>query len=207
MLERSVVGASELAHLGSLLYVVRHVAPWLFVHRWLPCHHCLLLVWEKERRESHCSPGGCHRRLCVIGCNIACFLWEKSNGEGEGHLPGWMSTMTTTCVIIVWTWHVRWCATSFLTHTLSKRRALMGRWRVIATLLSLLGCAAVVMGGRMMIARGGGGGDTTEVVAVDDGGWEGKGFVCCWCVCDVPSKCCLRGSLLKTQWSLTWYIT
>jgi len=44
MLERSVVGASELAHLVSLLYVVRRVAPWSFVCRWLPCRRCLFLV-------------------------------------------------------------------------------------------------------------------------------------------------------------------
>jgi len=127
VLERSVVGASELAHLVSLLYVVRRVAPWSFVCRWLPCRRCLLLVWEIERGRVIAHLGvvhlRCHsfaiiasrRRSCVVGCYVACFLWEQINGEGDGHLAGWMWMMTTTCVIIVWTWHVRWRATSCLT--------------------------------------------------------------------------------------------
>jgi len=67
VLERSVVGASELAQLVSLLYIVRRVAPWSFVRHWLPCRRCLLLVSEIERgRESHCSPGGCPSSLSFI---------------------------------------------------------------------------------------------------------------------------------------------
>jgi len=86
VLERSVVGASELAHLGSLLYVVRHIEPWSFVCRWLPCCRCLLLVREIERGREIAHLGvvhlRCHsfaiilshRRSCVVSCYAACFL-------------------------------------------------------------------------------------------------------------------------------------
>ena len=103
MLERSVVGASELAQLVSLLYVVHRVAPWLFVRRWLPCRRCLLLVSEIERgRESHCSPGGCpsswsfirHRRK---SSSIVCrwlqrrLLLMRKKRWGRGGSLTWMN--------------------------------------------------------------------------------------------------------------------
>ena len=84
MLERSVVGASELAHLGSLLYVICRVEPWLFVHHWLPCCCCLLLVWEKERGRSHIAHLGVViiDRVSLVAMSLAS-CEKKVMGKGR----------------------------------------------------------------------------------------------------------------------------
>jgi len=122
----------------------------------------------------HCNHCSSIVSCCIVIGDVAPAFWvRKWEGGVAAHLKSWGQ----------WWWQVsslsgrRGTSVDMPGHRQSKGCMLMGWWHVIATVLSLLGCAEVVAGGWTLMVSGGGGceGDrgVWVVVAVDDG-WEGN---------------------------------
>jgi len=149
-------------------------------------HHCTSFVVCHLRHSSI-------RPSLVLGNVASASCVRKGMGE-VSHSPGWMRTVTMTCIVTVCTmWHIRWCARSSPSAIFP---CPLGWWRGVAMLSLWLACAVVVRGVERWVWKVGSGYGLWVAVAVDGGGGkETKVFVCWCCVYAVLGKCCLRGSV------------
>jgi hypothetical protein len=134
---------------------------------------CGCFLCEKRRGEGDSCHSSGHCRSFVVGCHVTgsdvapASCVKKGDGEGSYCLPGLIWTVTTTCVVTVWTtWHVKGCA----------RSSPSVCWAGDVALSSLSACAVAVEGGQTTVARGSGDGVCGWMVVMMVG--ENGLFVC-----------------------------